>query len=63
MQNGVTGGYGTLEEIVEVITWQQLGMHAKPIGFLNAHGFYDHLLQFFDHCVAEVSNFWLSPDC
>jgi uncharacterized protein (TIGR00730 family) len=42
------GGLGTLEEIFEVWTWAQLGMHAKPLGFLNVGGFYDPLLQFLD---------------
>jgi hypothetical protein len=48
------GGFGTLEELLEVITWQQLGFHSKPIGLLNTEGFYDSLLTFFDHCIAEV---------
>ncbi len=43
------GGIGTLEEITEVFTWLQLGLHLKPVGILNVHGFYDLLLQFFDH--------------
>ncbi len=47
------GGYGTLEEFCEVITWAQLGLHAKPCGVLNIDGFYDPLLAFFDHAVAE----------
>ena len=52
------GGFGTLEELIEVVTWQQLGLHAKPVGVLNARdshgsGFFDHLLAFADHCVAE----------
>jgi uncharacterized protein (TIGR00730 family) len=42
------GGLGTLEEIFEVWTWAQLGMHAKPLGFLNVAGFYDPLLAFLD---------------
>ncbi len=46
-------GFGTLEELLEVITWQQLGFHAKPVGLLNIGGFYDRLLGFFDHCVSE----------
>ena len=50
----IPGGFGTLEEIVEMITWQQLGLHVKPVGFLNINGFYDQLLAFFDHCVQEV---------
>lgn len=37
------GGFGTLEELFEVLTWLQLGLHAKPIGVLNVNGFYDHL--------------------
>jgi uncharacterized protein (TIGR00730 family) len=40
------GGVGTLEEIVEMITWGQLGLHAKPCAFLNVAGFYDHLIRF-----------------
>lgn len=39
------GGYGTLEELFEMITWAQLGLHQKPIGILNTNGFYDDLLQ------------------
>ncbi len=38
------GGFGTLEECFEIITWLQLGLHSKPIGLLNVNGFYDHLL-------------------
>ena len=47
------GGYGTLEELFEVITWAQLGFHAKAIGILNCDGFFDPLLQFLDHLLAE----------
>jgi uncharacterized protein (TIGR00730 family) len=47
------GGYGTLEEFCEVLTWSQLGLHAKPSGLLNVDGYYDHLLGLFDHAVAE----------
>lgn len=47
------GGFGTLEEIFEVVTWAQLGMHAKPLGLLNVNGYYDPLLQFLDHSVAS----------
>ncbi len=39
------GGFGTLEELFEVITWAQLGLHHKPIGILNVNGFYDELLR------------------
>ena len=47
------GGYGTLEEFCEVLTWAQLGLHRKPCGILNVKGFYDPLLSFFDHAVSE----------
>jgi uncharacterized protein (TIGR00730 family) len=47
------GGFGTLEETVEVLTWAQLGLHRKPIGLLNIDGYYDYLNDFFDHMVAE----------
>jgi uncharacterized protein (TIGR00730 family) len=46
------GGFGTFEEIFEVLTWAQLGLHHKPCGFLNADGFYDRLIDFIDHTVA-----------
>ncbi|WP_040617317.1 TIGR00730 family Rossman fold protein [Roseibium sp. TrichSKD4] len=42
------GGAGTMEEIFEVWTWGQLGLHKKPCGFLNTNGFYDLLIKFFD---------------
>ena len=47
------GGYGTFEELFEVITWAQLGIHRKPIGLLNVAGYYDGLIGFLDHAVAE----------
>ena len=47
------GGYGTFEEFCEVVTWTQLGFHRKPCGLLNVDGFYEPLLAFFDHAVAE----------
>lgn len=47
------GGIGTLEELFEIWTWAQLGLHAKPIGLLNVAGFFDHLLAFCDQMVAD----------
>ena len=47
------GGIGTFEEMFEVWTWAQLGVHAKPVGLLNAAGFYDKLAQFLDHVTEE----------
>lgn len=47
------GGFGTLEELAEVLTWAQLGLHTKPIGLVNTGGFYDGLLRFFDRAVAD----------
>ena len=47
------GGIGTFEEIFEIWTWAQLGFHAKPCGLLNVAGYYDGLIAFLDHAVAE----------
>jgi uncharacterized protein (TIGR00730 family) len=47
------GGIGTLEEIVEMITWAQLGRHEKPIAFLNTNDFWDPMLELIDHMKAE----------
>ena len=46
------GGFGTLEELFEMITWKQLGFHSKPVGILNVDGFYDALLKFLDESVS-----------
>jgi uncharacterized protein (TIGR00730 family) len=46
------GGYGTLEELFEILAWAQLGHHSQPIGLLNVNGFYDHLLAFLDKAVT-----------
>lgn len=43
------GGYGTLDELFEALTWQQLAYHLLPVGMLNVSGFFDHLVQFLDH--------------
>ena len=45
------GGFGTMEELFEMTTWGQLGLHKKPIGILNIEGFYDHLITFIQHMV------------
>ena len=47
------GGFGTLEEIIEIITWGQLRFHDKPCGLLNIGGFFDHLLAYLDHASSE----------
>lgn len=47
------GGFGTLEELFEVLTWAQVGLHAKPIGLLNAGGYFDPLLRLIEHAEAE----------
>jgi uncharacterized protein (TIGR00730 family) len=47
------GGVGTLEELFEVYTWNQLGLHAKPLGLFNVRGYYDGLARFLDHAVTE----------
>jgi uncharacterized protein (TIGR00730 family) len=47
------GGFGTMDEMFEILTWSQLGFHRKPCGFINIDGYYDGLLSFLDRCVAE----------
>ena len=47
------GGIGTMEELFEVLTWSQLGFHDKPVGLLNAGSYYDALLSFMQHMVAQ----------
>jgi|SRR5215469_2779200 len=47
------GGFGTLEEFCEVLTWSQLGLHAKPCGIVNVRGYYTPLLAMLDHAVDE----------
>jgi len=47
------GGVGTLEELVEVFTWTQLGIHAKPVGLLDTGGFWEPLIAWFDHAVEQ----------
>jgi len=47
------GGFGTLDEFFEVLTWAQLGFHGKPCALLNVAGYYDRMLAMLDHAVAE----------
>lgn len=47
------GGFGTLEELFEIVTWAQLGIHSKPVGLLNVAGYWDRLLDLLEHMVAE----------
>jgi uncharacterized protein (TIGR00730 family) len=47
------GGFGTLEEMFEVLTWQSLRLHQKPTVLINIDGFYDKLIEFLDHCVEQ----------
>ncbi|WP_242335865.1 MULTISPECIES: TIGR00730 family Rossman fold protein [Anaeromyxobacter] len=47
------GGMGTLEELSEILTWAQLGLHAKPCGLLDVAGYYRPLISYFDHAVTE----------
>jgi len=47
------GGFGTADEFFEILTWSQLGLHAKPIGLLNIAGFFDSLLAWLDRTVQE----------
>lgn len=59
------GGYGTLEELFEIITWAQLGIHAKPIGLLNVSGYFDAFVKLVEHAVQEgfvkpeYRHFWM----
>ncbi len=47
------GGFGTLEEMFEMLTWLQLRLQAKPVGLLNVEGYFDSLLQFLEHAAGE----------
>jgi len=47
------GGFGTLEELLEILTWAQIGLHQHPVGVLNVNGYYDPLLAFIDHARRE----------
>jgi hypothetical protein len=62
------GGIGTLEEVIELLSWRRLGLHAKPIAFLNLDGFWDPLFALFQHILdqklipAEFSQTWTSVE-
>jgi len=47
------GGFGTLEEIMELLTWAQLGFHKKPVGLMNVSGYFDPFLSFLNRAVTE----------
>ena len=47
------GGFGTLDEFCEILTWTQLGLHRKPSGILDVGGYFDHFLKFVDHSVSQ----------
>lgn len=47
------GGFGTMEELFEILTWGQLGLHRKPIGILNVNAYYDALIQLIDKMIEE----------
>lgn len=49
----IPGGFGTFEEFCEIVTWAQLGLHAKPVGLLNVDSYFDPLIEQFDRAVAE----------
>jgi uncharacterized protein (TIGR00730 family) len=54
------GGFGTFEELCEIVTWAQLGLHAKPIGLLNVESYFDPMIAMFDRAVAEG---FVAPVC
>ena len=54
------GGWGTFDEMFEILTWAQLGLHQKPCGMLNVRGYYDGLLAFMEHSVTEG---FVNPRC
>ena len=62
------GGIGTLEEVVELLSWQRLGLHARPVVFYNPRGFWDPLFELFHHTIreklspAEFASSWRSVD-
>jgi uncharacterized protein (TIGR00730 family) len=56
MSDGVialAGGFGTMDELFEMLTWGQLGLHQKPVGLLNTNGFFSHILLAIEKMVSE----------
>lgn len=47
------GGFGTFEELFEILTWAQIGLHQKPVGLLNTRGYFDPLLKMIEHALGE----------
>ena len=47
------GGFGTLDELCEIITWAQIGIHKKPVALLNVQGFFDHFMEFIKHSCTQ----------
>lgn len=45
------GGYGTMEELLEITTWSQLSIHTKPVMLFNMKGYFEHLLKFIEHSI------------
>ena len=54
------GGFGTMDEIFEIMTWAQLDLQRKPLGFLNVNGYYDRLMAFIDHMFDQE---FVNPEC
>jgi uncharacterized protein (TIGR00730 family) len=52
------GGFGTLEEFFEILTWAQIGLHRKSVGLLNIYSYFDELLKFLEHANREGFTFW-----
>ncbi|MNS59522.1 LOG family protein YvdD [compost metagenome] len=47
------GGFGTMDEVMEILTWKQLGIHDKPVVFVNVNGYYDHMRSLFERMIED----------